>query len=71
MPYFYRIVFRFSIFTYKCAKNELSTYLYNLLSLKPKNSYNLRSNDKILFIQPDIKYKRSQKCIVYIMTINF
>ena len=38
--------------------------------MKPKHSYNLLSNDKTLFIQPDNKYKKSQKCIFYGIFLN-
>lgn len=54
LPFQYRILYRLSLFTYKCNQFELTSYLYFLFHIKEKClTHNLRKIDDDLYTTPD------------------
>ena len=49
LPVKYRIMFKIVVFTFKAIHGSAPTYISQLIRLKPKSTYMLRSNTKHFF----------------------
>ena len=48
LPVKYRIMFKLVVYTFKALHGSVSTYIHQLIRLKPQSNYNLRSQYKTL-----------------------
>ena len=59
LPVKYRIVFKIVVFTFKAIHGSAPTYISQLIRLKPKSTYMLRSNTKHFLLDQPRKMKKT------------
>ena len=66
MAYKYRVLYRFSILTYRSTNGLSCQFMNNLLKVRQKSKFGLRSDDISSFIIPKLHYKSSENCLSFI-----
>ena len=61
LPVKYRIMFKLVVYTFKALHGNAPTYIHQLIRLKPRSNYNLRSNTKYLLLDLPNKTKKTTR----------
>ena len=59
LPVKYRIMFKLVVYTFKALHGRAPTYIHQLIRIKPRSNYNLRSNTRHLLLDLPNKTKKT------------
>ena len=61
LPVNYRAMFKLVVYTFKALHGSVPTYIHQLIRLKPRSNFNLRSNTKHLLLDLPNKTKKRDR----------